>query len=112
MRSKLSFIFFILITGSFVLGQNGNGKGAQNPEISIYPNPAADYIIIEFDYTFHRASFELHSMIGNKIKITPEELSQGKFRISLKDFATGYYFLIVKDKSSLERTVVYKILKN
>ena len=77
----------------------------------MYPNPAVEYIIVEFDSSLKNATFELNSMIGNKITIKPEELGYGKYRISVKDFATGYYFLIVQDKKANLKEAV-RFLKN
>ena len=66
--------------------------------IGIYPNPAVDYIIIEIKKSqLQNARFILTSMIGNKIEVTPETLGDGKFRIDLMGFPTGFYFLIIQD---------------
>ena len=75
--------------------------------------PLAEVIInlILILYRTILCEFELNSMIGNKLIIDPEELGYGKYRISLKDFATGYYFLIVKDEDSRFKKA-YKFLKN
>ncbi|MFY0607987.1 MAG: T9SS type A sorting domain-containing protein [Cyclobacteriaceae bacterium] len=67
-------------------------------KIEIYPNPAVEYIIVEIDNsTLTNTEFEMHSIIGTEIKITPEEMGNGRFRVNVKDYATGYYFLVVKD---------------
>lgn len=83
-----------------------------NNQIEIYPNPAADYLIFKIENsTLENIEFELHSIIGNEIRIRPEELSNGRYRISVKDFASGYYFLVVKDEVSRFKKA-YKFLKN
>ena len=112
MRNKLitiSFGIFFSLTATAQTVNSDNNE--QQPEVSIYPNPAIEYVIVELDDSFTNAKFELNSMIGNKITIQPEELGYGKYRISLKDFATGYYFLIVTDKDSRAR-FAHKFLKN
>lgn len=111
MRNKLVVISFAILLSFSAYSQTSNEGLTQDAKISIYPNPAVDYIVIELDDSFQSAKFELNSMIGNKILINPEELGFGKFRISLEDFATGYYFLIVKDEGSRYKKA-YKFLKN
>ncbi len=110
MGNKLVLLSLAL---TFVLVSSAqDGRFHQSSEISVYPNPAVSYLIIELDNTtFKSAKFEINSMIGNNIIIHPEELGFGKFRISVKDFSTGYYFLIIQDESSRIKHA-YKFLKN
>lgn len=110
MRNKLIIISFLLLSASAAVAQLPKKSSLQEVDISIYPNPAVEYIIVEVDNALDNAQFELNSMIGNKIIVTPEDLGYGKFRISLKNFATGYYFLIVKNNGV--STAALKFLKN
>ncbi|MEP0368869.1 MAG: T9SS type A sorting domain-containing protein [Cyclobacteriaceae bacterium] len=81
-------------------------------KIELYPNPAVEYVVVNIQQsTLENTEFELHSIIGNEIQIFPEELGNGKFKIPLKDFASGYYFLVVKDEVSRFKQA-YKFLKN
>ena len=111
MRNKLTILSFALLATFTTVAQTTGDDLSQEAKISIYPNPAVEYLIIELDNTLKNTKFELNSMIGNKIYIEPEDLGYGKFRIQLKDFSTGYYFLIVKDEDSRFRKA-YKFLKN
>lgn len=111
MRNKLIILSFALTFGLLGYSQNTNDKFDQDAKISIYPNPAVEYIVIELDQSLNNASFELNSMIGNRILVEPEELGFGKYRITLKDFATGYYFLVVKDEATRFNKAI-KFLKN
>lgn len=80
--------------------------------IEIYPNPAADYIVVQItNSSLEDVEFELHSIIGNKMEIYPEELTNSKYRIPVKEFASGYYFLVVKDEFTRFKKA-YKFLKN
>ncbi len=112
----LSFAVFAFISTS-VMGQSFSESQLANSEISVkadvhfYPNPAIEYLIIEVsDSQLADTEFEIHSIIGNKMKITPEQVSSGKFRIRVKDFNPGYYFLVVKDEDRRFNNV-YKFLK-
>lgn len=68
-------------------------------QIEIYPNPSVNFLIIEIkNSALERVEFEMRSIIGNKVNVVPEEIGRDKFRINVKDFSTGYYFLVVKDE--------------
>ncbi|MEP1094475.1 MAG: T9SS type A sorting domain-containing protein [Cyclobacteriaceae bacterium] len=111
MRNKLIILSFAIALSFTALGQDTGNDLSQEAKISVYPNPAVEYIVVEFDSSLKDATFELNSMIGNKMTIQPEELGFGKYRISVKDFATGYYFLIVQDKVARVKEAV-RFLKN
>lgn len=111
MRNKLFIISFTFALSFSALAQSTENDPVQEARINIYPNPAVEFIVVELDNTLENVGFELNSMIGNKITIQPEELGYGKYRIPLKDFATGYYFLIVKDEEARFKKA-YKFLKN
>ena len=67
-------------------------------EIEIYPNPSVNFLVVEIKNSdLDRVEFEMRSIIGNKVRITPEEIGRDKYRFNVEDFATGYYFLVVKD---------------
>jgi hypothetical protein len=81
-------------------------------KIELYPNPAVDYLVAEIkNSNLKDVSFELHSMIGNRISITHEILGENRFRISLDGYAAGYYFLVVRDEYSKFKKA-FKFLKN
>ena len=83
-----------------------------NNKIEIYPNPAVDYVVVQIsNSTLENTAFEMHSIIGNEVIIHPEDLGNGKYRIPVKEFATGYYFLVVKDEITRFKKA-YRFLKN
>jgi len=79
--------------------------------VEIYPNPAIDYISVEIkESELSNTQFVLHSIIGNKLTIRAEKISNNKYRIELKNLPPGYYLLSIKDpKINFNRT--YKFLK-
>ncbi|WP_436515245.1 T9SS type A sorting domain-containing protein [Ekhidna sp. To15] len=109
MRNKLIILTFAIALSGVALAQGGVDQ-VQEAQISIYPNPAIEHIFIQVEGDFDNAQFELNSMIGNKLQIKPEEVGIGKYKIQVKDLATGYYFLIVKDEAKRFRKA-YKFLK-
>ncbi|GAB4234808.1 MAG: hypothetical protein Tsb0034_08630 [Ekhidna sp.] len=110
MRNKLFTISFALLIGFSVAAQDDFGSD-QDAKISVYPNPAVEFVIVQIDGDISTTEFELNSMIGNRLTIKPEEIGIGKYRFQVKDLATGYYFLIVKDEEKRFKKA-YKFLKH
>ncbi len=123
MRNKLIISTFALLLSlaGFAQAEEGSVVSAERNlvvepfnvtnKIEIYPNPAVEYLIVNIQHnTLTHTEFELHSIIGNEIKIDAEDLGNGKFKIPLKDFSSGYYFLVVKDEVSRFKQA-YKFLK-
>lgn len=80
-------------------------------QIEVYPNPSVDYIVVNIkNSTLRETSFELHSIIGNTVKIDAENVGSDKYRINIKNFNPGYYFVVVKDDFSQFKEA-YKFLK-
>tara|TARA_B100000609_G_C17022326_1_gene334374 strand:+ start:16 stop:390 length:375 start_codon:yes stop_codon:yes gene_type:complete len=123
MCNKLTILSFALLFSFAIIAQETSTE--VNPEINfsnqslntenqieIYPNPAADYIVIELtNSSLENIDFEMHSIIGNSISITFEDLGQDRYKIPVKDFASGYYFLVVKDEIARFKKA-YKFLKS
>lgn len=110
MHNKLIILTFAALM-SFSSFAQGSADAQQEVKISIYPNPAVEFIVIQIDGEMSKAEFELNSMIGNKLQIRPEEIGMGKFKIQVKDLATGYYFLVIKDEKTRFKKA-FKFLKN
>ncbi|MFT6866062.1 MAG: hypothetical protein ACJA08_000889 [Cyclobacteriaceae bacterium] len=123
MRNKLIISTFALLLSivSFSQSDAGSLVSAERNlvvepfnvtnKIELYPNPAVDFVIVNIQHsTLTRTEFELHSIIGNEIKIDAEDLGNGKYKIQLKDFSSGYYFLVVKDEVARFKQA-YKFLK-
>ena len=122
--SYILSLLILLSTSVSVFGQDrsSNSLQAENPliqqasidlrnQIEVYPNPAVEFLIVEIQYSeLVDTQFEMHSLIGNEITIDPEEIGYNLYRIPVKSFATGYYFLVVKDDISRYKKA-FKFLK-
>ena len=120
---KRGFTILVVIIAVFA-GQNAMGQGTQsdfpafedasielNNRIEIYPNPAVDYINIEIrESKLVETRIVLHNIIGNKIEIHPEKITDNKFRIDVKELPPGYYLLSIKDPV-IDFNRTYKFLK-
>lgn len=87
-------------------------EGFQRNIIDIYPNPAVHFLIVNVkNSTLENTELEIHSIIGNQMPINVLDLGKGKYLISVENFATGYYFLVVKDEKTRFKQA-YKFLKD
>jgi len=125
MYNKLIIATFALFLSMSALAQEANDNvvsaetafynhnvDLNKNRIELYPNPAVDYIVVHIDNsTLENAEFELHSLIGNEIKIEAEEIGNGRYRIPVKNYATGYYFIVVKDENTRFKKA-FRFLKN
>jgi hypothetical protein len=95
MRNKLFITTLVLFLVGVSFAQE---RGfAQEPQISVYPNPTVETLYVDIK-DIQVNSFELTSMIGTKIKIVPEEVGIGRYKLTVKGLASGYYFLVIKGK--------------
>jgi len=123
MRNKViiaTFLAFIAFEGFSQIGDKTSITAEQElhyeslnntNKIQIFPNPAVEYITVEIkNSTLADTQFEMRSIIGTEVKVTPEEIGEGQFRFQIKDFSRGYYFLVVKDEVSRFKKA-YRFLK-
>ena len=112
-RSILLLCF--LFAGMFAFAQEGNNS--RDPEendiivqdfldkanrIDVYPNPAQEFLIVQItNSNVQDLKFEIRSLLGQEMIVVPEDLGNGKYRFPVKDFAVGYYFVIVKDSQGI-----------
>ena len=66
--------------------------------IELFPNPVEDFLQVKIlNSELQDVKFEMHSIIGNVVHIETEEVSTNTYRIPVESFASGYYFLVIKD---------------
>jgi hypothetical protein len=70
-------------------------------DVELYPNPANEYLNIKLkNSNLKNVQFEIYNVIGNKLEIEFDAVNSENYKISVKDFSSGYYLLIVKDPIS------------
>ena len=79
--------------------------------VHLFPNPATEFVDVQLDQ-FPAANVRLtvHNIIGNELQVETEILDEHLIRVKVKDLASGYYLLAVKDEESKFRGT-YKFLK-
>ena len=84
----------------------GNINGSSN-ELSVYPNPAKDYIIVEHPVTNKSADIRLVDIFGRVMKIVSVKRNISKTQVNTESLAAGVYKIIWSDgRNSLTKTVM------
>lgn len=79
--------------------------------VHLFPNPATEFIDVKLDqFPAEKVSVTVHNIIGNKLEVETEILDEHLIRVKVKDLASGYYLLAIKDEDS-EFRGTYKFLK-
>lgn len=106
----------LLCMGEVTLAQSGGGiPQAENADfsksITLYPNPAAEYINVKLgSLQASHVKLTLYNIIGNEVAIETELMEENILRVRVKDLSTGYYLLAVRDES-IQFRGTYKFLK-
>jgi hypothetical protein len=112
----LSFFLLLFLSGT-TFGQNQDVI-AYTPEkidlsksITVYPNPAIDYVNIKLStLEASTAKITLYTILGGELQIDKETVNEHEVRLKVKDLATGYYLIAVRDEQ-LQFKATYKFLK-
>ncbi len=118
MTRKLLFAFtYVLLTAIATLGQVKDEpfNFQRNPDpiksVSIFPNPAIEFVSVKFEAPVARqVRLTVHNVIGNTMELESEVVDEHEIKIRIKDLATGYYLISVKDER-LNLSNTYKFLK-
>ncbi len=79
--------------------------------VSLFPNPATDYLSVKFDEPHARAvQLMVHNIVGNVLTIEMEVIDEHEVRLRVKDLPAGYYFLALRDEQTHTKST-YKFLK-
>jgi parallel beta-helix repeat protein len=80
-------------------------------EALLYPNPAQDWIVVDFGFRIHNARFQVISVDGG-VLLEGESASGNSFRIDLKDLSDGIYFIVIRTNENIfsEKFVVNRLL--
>jgi hypothetical protein len=79
--------------------------------VHLFPNPATEFVDVKLDqFPAENVQLTVHNIIGNELQVETEVLDEHLIRVKVKDLASGYYLLAVKDEESKFRGT-YKFLK-
>jgi hypothetical protein len=79
--------------------------------VHIFPNPATEFIHVKLEhFPASKIKLTLHNIIGNQVEIETEVVDEHEIRVKVKDLASGYYLLAVKEEEAKYRGT-FKFLK-
>jgi hypothetical protein len=116
---KLLFVVALALASSYGYAQQGQPEEPflqrdVTKSVHIYPNPAvaAEYITVRnTEIPAERMRVTLHNIIGNKMEVETEMGEDPhELRVRIKDLASGYYLVSVKDDKT-RSFGIYKLLK-
>jgi hypothetical protein len=117
MRTLLFAFTYVLLTAIVTLGQVKDEPFyfQRNPDpvksVSIFPNPAIEFVSVKFEAPIAKqVRLTVHNVIGNTMELESEVVDEHEIKIRIKDLATGYYLISVKDER-LNLSNTYKFLK-
>jgi len=121
----LNLIFLLLFALAFEisyaqpggpLGDPGSqGVQLENQDISksisIYPNPATDFVIVKSPaLNAHQVKLTVFNILGNEMQTEIEVIDDHEVRVRVKEFSAGYYLIAVRDEK-IQFKGTYKFLK-
>lgn len=79
--------------------------------VHIFPNPATEFVHVKLDqFPASKVKLTLHNIIGNQVEIETEIVDEHELRVKVKDLASGYYLLAVREEEAKYRGT-FKFLK-
>jgi hypothetical protein len=118
MRFSTILMVFLLVLGvsaSFAQAQEEITTYSERIEtpkvIQLFPNPATDFLNVKLgDLNASKVKVTLHNIIGNEMPVESEVVDDAELRIRVKDLASGYYLLSIKEEEANYRGT-FKFLK-
>jgi hypothetical protein len=113
---KFFGILLVALTCGVSYGQSQpeNSYSAQSAfveSVHIFPNPAIEYVHIKIEQVpASQVTLAVHNILGNEMDIETEVVDEHELRIKVKELASGYYLLAVRDKESKNKGT-FKFLK-
>jgi polyribonucleotide nucleotidyltransferase len=106
-----------LVTPAVMAQQDGelnrfaNTSISEENKVSIYPNPAIEYIQVKIENSsLQDPQVLLYNIIGNPVEVQIKVTDEDTYQIDIKELPTGYYFVAIKDENSYFRET-YKFVK-
>lgn len=115
--AKFILVVTFIFTAALAFGQGQSDDGhaaterALSQSVHIFPNPAVEYVHVKIlEVPANKIILAVHNILGNKMEIETEIVDEHELRVKVKDLASGYYLLAIKDDEAKFRGT-YKFLK-
>ena len=91
---------YLTIDSSWVAGINDPKAGSLLNKISVFPNPATDYIIFNSTAQFNNAEIIIYNLLGEEVKKNVS-INDNNFKLELGNKERGIYFYTVKNRNNI-----------
>ena len=112
---KAIFLIAIVAVAHLSYGQVREESFGANPDpikqVQVYPNPAIEFLSLKFEAPqAKKVKLTVHDILGNTLEVETEVVDEHEIKLKVKELATGYYFVSVRDEQANLRGT-YKFLK-
>jgi len=113
---KTIFLIAIVAVAHLGYGQVREENFGTNPsdpikQVQVYPNPAIEFLSLKFETPqAKKVKLTVHNILGNSLEVEIEVVDEHEIKVKVKELATGYYFVSVRDEQANLRGT-YKFLK-
>lgn len=113
---KAIFLIAIVAVAQLGYGQVREENFGANPsdpikQVQVYPNPAIEFLSLKFEAPqAKKVKLTVHNILGNTLEVETEVVDEYEIKLKVKELATGYYFVSVRDEQANLRGT-YKFLK-
>ncbi|HEY9007727.1 T9SS type A sorting domain-containing protein [Ohtaekwangia sp.] len=105
--ARLVFVMIAAVAAGSVLAQEREQTSIQTEHVDIaksihiFPNPAVEFVHVRIEqFKAQDIRLTLHNIIGNEMAAETEIVDEHELRVRVKDLASGYYLLAMRDKDS------------
>ncbi len=96
---------------SYKMDISGNILGVSAPEmifdVSVFPNPARDFINVTLDKPYSKLEVQLYDAMGRLVYTEAFQTNQNRLKLDVSTFSRGTYFLkIVADQKEVTKKVI------
>jgi hypothetical protein len=114
MRGFLLIVLLFLAAGATLAQPKeelSNPDKVSIKSVSLFPNPATDYLSVKFEEPHARTiQLMVHNIVGNVLTVETELIDDHEVRLRVKDLPAGYYFLALRDDDTNAKST-FKFLK-
>lgn len=113
------FVSLLLVAFATSVGYAQSQQDTPSPSVEfniaasvhIFPNPAVEYLQVKVQHVpAKEVRLAVHNILGNEMNVETEVVDEFELRVRVKDLASGYYLLAVKDEETKYRGT-FKFLK-
>jgi len=97
--------FYVINDPAGDCSTSANSLAKLENNISVYPNPANDNVVFDYDIQNTKGSLFIRNIIGKQIKAIELNNSIGRLNINTSDLPSGTYFCTINSEFGISKTI-------